>query len=269
MKVARTGATDATPDTSFRLRLHSELARRCARNRLYSLRAFAHQLGVDASTLSQWLRGRRPLTAKTITSIGSQLGLSSEEIGRYVEHEARHTGLTPSDSVLAADTAALIAEWHHFAILELVALDAFRPDSRWVANVLGISVDDVNIALQRLLHLGLLDMRSPRLWVDRSGDAVLDLRALDAATLNRMRVTLLERALAAVARQPSALQDHSAVTVAINAAMVPRAVELIAKFRQQLLELLRQGPADDIYQLDIGLFPLTSQRRTLHDGTGN
>ena len=31
----------------------------------------------------------------------------------------------------AHDTASLIADWHHYAILELVHLRDFRPDSRW------------------------------------------------------------------------------------------------------------------------------------------
>jgi len=42
--------TTPTPETSFRLYLQSELARRCARNSQYSLRAFALHLDLDHST---------------------------------------------------------------------------------------------------------------------------------------------------------------------------------------------------------------------------
>ena len=52
---------------------------------------------------------------------------------------------------------------YHFAILELTRLSEFRADSRWIARVLDISVDEVNVALQRLIRLDLLDMA-----VDRS-----------------------------------------------------------------------------------------------------
>ncbi len=67
--------TTPTPETSFRLFLQSELARRCARNSQYSLRAFAVHVNVDHSTLSQWLRGRRPMTRRSIETLGETLGI--------------------------------------------------------------------------------------------------------------------------------------------------------------------------------------------------
>jgi transcriptional regulator with XRE-family HTH domain len=112
---------------SFRGLLERELARRAARNRRYSLRAFARHLGVDHATLSQWLRGRRPITARTMTRLAPRLAASA--------------GASPD-----------------VAILFLTRVPGFRPDSRWIARTLGLSVDDVNIALHRLLRLGRLEM---------------------------------------------------------------------------------------------------------------
>ena len=42
----------------------------------------------------------------------------------------------------------------HQAILELTQVKGFQIDSRWIARRPGISVDEVNVALQRLLRLG-------------------------------------------------------------------------------------------------------------------
>jgi transcriptional regulator with XRE-family HTH domain len=123
----------STPETSFRLFLQSELARRCARNPQYSLRAFALHLGVDHSTLSQWLRGRRPIMRRSIEILGSALGLTPAAVANYEEHSGREHDDSPfgTGALLSGDTVSLIAEWYHFAILELTRLQEFRADSRW------------------------------------------------------------------------------------------------------------------------------------------
>lgn len=154
-----------SPSYSFRLRLQSELARRCAGNPQYSLRAFALHLGIDHSTLSQLLRGKRRLTAAAIHTLGSKLKLDPDEVESYLAHDRRWPVADPSADEatrLTRDAAEMIADWYHYAILELTRLDSFRADSSWVARVLGISTDEVNIALVRLCHLGLLAMEGDR-----------------------------------------------------------------------------------------------------------
>jgi uncharacterized protein (TIGR02147 family) len=260
VKSTLTAATP-TPDTSFRLYLQSELARRCGRNAQYSLRAFALHLGVDHSTLSQWLRGRRPITPRSIETIGAKLNLPAEAVQQYIEHSGRDDGRALSADVLTGDTMSVIADWFHFAILELTRLEEFRCDSRWIARVLDISVDEVNLAVQRLIRLGLLDMESADRWVDRSGDARVDLGSLSSGTLERQQEQTRRLSAASIRSVPVTLRDHSSITLAINSARLPRAVELIARFRQQLIELLPEGGSDDVYQLEIALFPITTLSR--------
>ena len=72
---------------------------------------------------------------------------------------------------LSRDAALSLAEWHHHAILELTRLASFTPDVRWIARVLDVPVDDVNVAVTRLARLGLLDMQSRTRWVDTAGNA--------------------------------------------------------------------------------------------------
>ena len=167
-----------SPSNSFRLRLQSELAERCAGNSQYSLRSFALHLDIDHSTLSQLLRGKRRLTEATIHTLGSALKLSRDEVDAYLAHHRRWPVADPSADEatrLTRDAAEMIADWYHYAILELTRLESFRADSSWVARVLGISTDEVNVALVRLCHLGLLAMEGSR-WVDRSEGRIPDVR---------------------------------------------------------------------------------------------
>jgi transcriptional regulator with XRE-family HTH domain len=260
--MAFTAAEAATPETSFALFLQSELARRCSRNPMYSLRAFAQQLGVDASTLSQWLRNRRPLTARAIETIGRQLGLSEEGIRAYTDRAAREA---PADGravfELSPDLGDLLGDWSHFAILELLHLEQFQPDTRWIARMLDLTPDEVNVALQQLIRLGLLEMRSATEWVDRAEDAAINLDALGVMALERLQKRLREVSLTAVRTVPVSVRDHSSTTIAVNSRMLPKAFELAARFRQQLLQLLQDGDSDDVYQIEVAIFPITSIKR--------
>jgi len=120
--------------------LQLEFDRRRTKNPRYSLRAFAYALGTHHSTLSQMLRARRRLTARTIRRFGQRLGLSAPEI-----------------------RAACVAE-HCAAIRRLVSDPRFRADSRWIAVMTGISLDDVNVALHWLLYTRELIMSGPQTW---------------------------------------------------------------------------------------------------------
>jgi transcriptional regulator with XRE-family HTH domain len=256
-----TAANLPTPETSFRLFLQSELARRCSRNPQYSLRSFAVQLAVDASTLSQWLRHRRPLTSRVIETIGAQLGVPEDRIRAYIDYEMRQPpvdGLSPSQ--LTAETIAAIEDWRSLAVLELSHLEHFRADSRWIAAMLDTSVDAVNLALHRLVSLDLLRMEQTQ-WVDTVPSAAVSLDALPdafAATLHRQTSDWRERSVREV---PAQDRELSSTTVAIRSDALPRAIDLLTKCRRQLLELLQDGTADDVYQLDLALFPVTTAKR--------
>ena len=127
-------------DVIFRDQLRREFERRRENNPRYSLRAFARSIGTDHSTLSQILRGRRRLTQRTIARLGANLRLTSGAI---------------AECCTAANDAAVLA---------VVARPSFRADSRWIAAVAGITLDDVNVSLQRLLYRGALIMATPTEW---------------------------------------------------------------------------------------------------------
>jgi len=125
---------------SFREILEHELLRRRARNPRYSLRAFARQLGTHHSTLSQLVAGERRLTPRAVRRLGMRLGLTTAEI----------------EAACVAENAA--------AVLALLDAGRLRPDSRWIATVTGIPLDDVNVALHHLLWQRRLTMQTPDSW---------------------------------------------------------------------------------------------------------
>ena len=120
--------------------LRAELERRQASNARYSLRSFARDLSVDHSTLSQILRGRRRLTGRKVRAFGRRLRLS------------------------APDIAELCALENESAVLAALDRPTFRADSRWVASMVGIPIDEVNVTLQRLLRKRIVTMTARARW---------------------------------------------------------------------------------------------------------
>jgi transcriptional regulator with XRE-family HTH domain len=129
---------------SIQAMLHAEYERRLLRNRRFSLRAFAALLGMDSSTVSQIMRGRRRLSARMTAAVCARLALSACERDALVG-EAR--------------TRA-----HERRIVRQIARTGFVARSRPLARRLRLRTDDVNAALARLLRDGRVRMLSRTRW---------------------------------------------------------------------------------------------------------
>jgi transcriptional regulator with XRE-family HTH domain len=108
--------------------LNRELAQRQQRNSRYSLRAFARDLDCDHATLSQWLRGARPVSNAAEDHIFSRLDLDPFERARAREIDDEDLRVLAAMIGAPATTQAL-------------------------ADATGLSIDRANIALSKLLRL--------------------------------------------------------------------------------------------------------------------
>jgi uncharacterized protein (TIGR02147 family) len=255
------------------LLLRERLRAAVRRNPRFSLRAFAKQLGVDHSTLSQVLRGRRRLSARALEAVGKRMGLSEEIIRAYSQSfrkklDSKSLRESIRSFPLDLDTFQLLSVWHHYAILELIQIQGFKKDSRWIAVTLGIAVEDVNIAIQRLLRLGLLEM-TRRGWVDKSGDAEFYSSALTETARNQMNREIHELAVQAIECIPSEHRAHRQMVIALDSKTLPRLKMLAHEFIKELRTLVSDSDAkDDVYHLEISFFPVTTLKNTKGDKHG-
>jgi uncharacterized protein (TIGR02147 family) len=170
---------------------------------------------------------------------------------------------------MASDTASVIADWYHYAILELTRLHDFKPDSRWIAQVLCITPDEVNIAISRLARLGLLQMVDHDRWIDRSGDTTSSLGGFSRSAVERLSEQVRRFMFRALGSAPAGRCEHSSTTLAVATARMPQVMERIARFRRELCSLLEQDTLrDDVYQFEINFFPVTSKNGETEDPHG-
>jgi uncharacterized protein (TIGR02147 family) len=135
--------------------------------------------------------------------------------------------------------------------------------------VLGIAVEDVNIALQRLLRLGLLEMSGSDRWMDKSGDAEFHSAALTETACNQMNQEIHELAVEAISRIPSHHRAHRQMVVALDSKRLPRLKMLADEFMNELRSLVSEGDTkDDVYQVEISFFPVTTLKKTRGDKNG-
>jgi uncharacterized protein (TIGR02147 family) len=272
-----------SPSSGFRLFLQSELARRCSSNPQYSLRSFALQLGINHSTLSQLLRGKRVMTPRMVESLGERLGLRAEEIDAFVERERQTQVRSYSNEIrlLTLDTLALVSDGVHQSILELTHMEGFIPDSRWIARTLDLTTDEVNMALSRLTRLGLLEMAGADRWVDRSGvdesgadgygDAFAQqvirrlseqVRRLSSPKSNPPPGQMSCQTTGVGARErveaPGEVAIPAAARIEIGATQLPAVMRFIDQLRRGATDLKREGKE---YQVEINLQPIQIKPR--------
>jgi|SRR5215472_4088380 len=175
----------------FRERLEAEFAARQARNGRYSLRAFAAFLGTDHSSLSQMLRSTRPIPARRIRGWGSKLAMLPEETAVYIaaEHVPDEAANQRQEHLRhwIAEAMAIVTDETHWKLLAVARSSGFRSDCRWIAKEIGRTVDEVNVALSRLLRLRLLEITESSEWTDLTGISQLKPEEFRRLALVRVR----------------------------------------------------------------------------------
>ncbi len=259
-------AKQGSTPRDFRLYLQQELVGRCQKNPSYSLRAFARTLNVSSSALSAMLNGKRPITSTSVEKLGLALGLSPKEITRYkiITKENMGTGAESSAEEfqqITLDRFAIISDWYHYAILELIRVRDFEPSVAWISKSLGITKSEANIAVERLQRVGLLEITKDGKWIDRTaeGKATNIQGDLTSAASRKLQKQVLEMSLRCLEEMPSTdLRNHTSLTLAINPEDIPLAKEKIKVFRRELAEMLESNRnPTEVYHVNVSLYPVT------------
>ncbi len=243
--------------------IRSELARRTARNPRYSLRAFAKASGISHTVLSLVMNGKRQLSRKAAIKLADFLALAPEARAALIS--SRDVAGVPSPieyQQISLDTFAVISDWYHYAILSLLDVPGSRFEAKWIARALAISENEAQLAIDRLLRLGLVE-------VDVKGVARQAGKPLKIENTNSTAATrqfhrqLLEKALDAIEGVMPDERDYSAMTFAMDPSLVPYARKKVQAFRRELsAELEAKGNAKAVYQLTVQVFPLSLKTET-------
>lgn len=251
-------------ETYYLTKLHSELARRQQSNTHYSLRAFARDLGIDASQLSKIMTGKRLLSTELAKQISTTLKLEVQESLLFVEsiHRLKPTidgiKIPLSDERYILDDEShwkVIAEWEHYAVLSLFDIPKFKPDPEEISTRLGITHDRALEVLENLSIAGLLSE-------DEKGNLMKSHSVVRTTEDNKSRardashLETLELGKVKIQLDPE-LRDFSSSTLAIDMSKLSEAKMVIREFRMKMAALLKEGCKTEVYQLAVQFYPLT------------
>ena len=243
--------------------LNEELVLRCQKNPSYSLRSFAKSLDVSPSFLSKLLNGKRRITPSIFEKLTLNLGLSQCEVLKLTS-----TGETENNKQtqfclnnLALEQFKIISDWYHYALLELTKVEGFVSEPGWIANKLGISVNQTKAAIERLCKLELLMKVKGAYKLTSEGNTTLKNDFTEIA-FKKMQEELLNKAIHSLWGDPIEKRDQTSICMAINPEDIPEVKRRLTAFRRELCSYLEREQCSrpsQVYNLSLSFFALSKE----------
>lgn len=230
---------------------------RKSKNPRYSQRAFAKLIALNPGRVTQYFRDERPITKNAAKSIAAKLGLDEEQTSYfiYLTEVDRQSANQEPERILGDDELAMVVEWYHFAVLSLISTHDFRYDVEWMSQRLNLPDFIVQSSLDRLKRLGLIE--------DKDGELIVRKGPIATQTdvpnefLRLSHQDTLRYVIDNVAKVPPKERDLSSITLAIDSKKVEEAKKMIRVFRRKLAGFLSSGKKDEVYTINVQLFPFT------------
>ncbi|MGE3260163.1 MAG: DUF4423 domain-containing protein [Bacteriovoracia bacterium] len=238
--------------------LRQHLADCQAANPGYSLRAMARDLSVSPASLSLTIAGKRQLSRKNLELVAAKLGLSPMEVEKLRWDSPRVSDDQARPRLLREDEFRLIADWYYFAILNLAKISN-KAEPAWISKRLGIPVIVAATALERLVRMELLEVSRGRLR--RTSKPLSTTNDIPSNAIRNHHRQNLKRAELALENVAVERREFFTKTAAVNTKNLPKAKAAIRRFQDELIGLLENGDADEVYTLGIQLFPVILENK--------
>lgn len=257
--------------TDYRNILRSTFSQRQQRNASYSLRAFARDLKVSPSRLSEVINAGHKLSPATARHVASRLGLSESEQAYFadlVDSEAgpedqrgsiakQRIERTRHESVgeeLTVERFEMVSNWYHFAILELMKLKTFRLTATGIASTLGVAKAEATRAIGTLTRLGYLKRvgRTFRLQKPRT----VTRSATPSEAVRKFHRQILEKAVDALFFQTMSERASGSMIMAFDKHRLDEAQVRLDQFRRDFAADFAPKDPDSVYCLTVQHFRL-------------
>lgn len=263
--------------------LRATLVQRIQKNSGYSLRAFASNLGMSPSMLSEVLKGKKKLSADKAIQIAAQLNLEAEEEQYFIQlvqlestrnPKIKHkllTRLNQSKSTqpvynLTVDHYQTFADWISVAGITLLSARPKGLNAQQISKNLGITPFEATEAMNRWVRLGLVDSKD-NVYTKRTEERVVMQSIAPNEALRKFHQTLLKRASDSLDSQSPDERWVGTETIAFDPDQLPQASKVLEDAFQKILALSKKGKnRTEVYSLATQFFSLsktkTERKRT-------
>lgn len=235
--------------------LRFELELRKRRNANYSIRAFARDLNLSPSHLSEFLSGKASLSSKKAEELSSKLRLtapqkehwndllnlnSRTEKQRKVARLKVTRRLKDSKSYISLDAFKVIADWYHFAILAFFgANESYSMDE--LKESLKVPLTKVKRAVKRLSDLDLIERSGkgfrPVSQSSFTGDSI------PSEAIRESHRQILQKAMDALEEIDMAERESQSLFFSVPKKKLPELREVLKK---RILEVLSEYSVENL-----------------------
>ncbi len=262
--------------------LGAEFASRKQRNKSYSLRAFARDLELSPSRLSEVLKGEQGLSEKSADTIAERLKLKprvrefwkdlilaeSSRSGRVRELAAVRLDERRKQErfrVLREEQFNVVSNWYHLAVLELVQIEEFQKQplagiETWISERIGIPRAVATEALARLKSLDMLTRDKTGRWIAHP-EAFGVFPETPSAYVRKYHRQLLEMHITSLLEDPMDERELISMILALPKAKLG---EFRAEMRKLVMDLWQKAegePRDEIYSFSVQLCPVKKRSK--------
>lgn len=233
----------------YRTTLQTELERRVQRNPRYTLRSFARDLNISASSLSLILAGKQGLSVGTATAICKYLKLEDREIKIFVtsvkslhsrnakeraqsKRALDHLLKIHRESVLNSKVFQAISRWQIFAIIEFIRSHP-NASPNGIANSLRLSLSTVHDSLLKLQSTGIL-MKNSAEWKIQA-EILSIISEAPSRVIRDFHQGVLSRVSEAIEKQPMKERSLSSTFFAADPRKFQEIQTKIKEFRMNLI----------------------------------
>lgn len=285
----KTGKTDRPkaerPDVfryhDYRQYLKDWVAYRRSVEKGFSTRKLAQLAALTPGFLSLVFSGDRALSANALAKLMPVLGLGKSErsfleamhlLGTSDSHEVRLDALNrmggfakyAANHLPEAETYQYLTHWYHVAIRELATDPAFKADPEWIRERLRVKVPASKIqeALDFLLQHQYLTVdadgrvRPP----EKNIEGVGGVYRISLAQFHRQMFRLAEESLENARDTERNVMGHTFTISQAKVAEVREVINAAVKKVQAIAEAPDTEKKENVYHLELALFPLTKSR---------
>lgn len=248
-----------------------EMQNRRNRRSEYSLRAFARDLNLSPSTLSEILSGKVGISPQKSQDLAKRLKLSephdehfcdlvsskfSRNLKAKKEASLRVTSrLRSTNSHLSLEKFKLVSDWQHNAILELIDLNPSYHSLEALSKALGLPKKLIKESVERLLLLGEIKIEG-RCW-STSSDVTFVGEKIPSDAVKNYHKQVIEKAQEALYHQSIDKREFQTSFFPIDPNDIESFKLDLARMRKELLKKYRHKPGKSkVYALSIQLFDL-------------
>ncbi len=254
--------------------LKFEFEARKKRRPHYSLRAFARDLELSPSALSEYLSGKLTFSEERVMQVAKKIQIKPtqkehwldlikmESSGSKADREVAAVKVRARSSQekgnLALDLFKIVSDWYHYALLELIDVNSKYQDHKTAAKALGIDTKTVKESWERLIQVGLAEKTDGVYKASTLATFVGE--DIPSAALRNYHAGLISKSLVAQEEQPIEKKEFISIVFSFNSADLKSIKDELYKFEVDLTNRYSQSKnKDSVYCLSTQLFNLVSE----------